>query len=440
MATDQAVQESYQSAIQDLTERLAELELALEDTGWRTIAADTDREFSRAGLRTINRIARLNWLKNPLVKRAVYTQTCYVFGQGITISAYHPDVDDVVQRFVSDPKNRSELFEHQSLMLKETELQLFGNLFFAFFIHPQTGRVRLRSIPPDEVEDIIFNPEDGKDPWYYLRTWSETRLDPGTGQPEYTTRQAYYPDWRHTPAGGHPATIGRVPVEADTPVYHLAVNRLGDMSFGVSEIYAACDWAKAYKVFLENWSTIVQSYARFAMTLTTKPGAGARGVRAAASKLESIMAATAGESPPPPATGGTFVQDGSTELKPLRTAGATTSMDDARRLMLMVSSATGIFEHYLTGDPSTGNLATATAMERPMELMFRDRQELWRSVLREILGFVVDCAARAPAGPLAGTIDRNEYGEEYVVLGNDRRRRSGPAPCRRRIPGTWGRR
>jgi len=43
-------------------------------------------------------------------------------------------------------------------------------------------------------------------------------------------------------------------------------------------------------------------------------------------------------------------------------------MDDARRLMLMVCSATASTSLYLTGDPSTGILRTAKTMERPMEL------------------------------------------------------------------------
>ncbi len=413
-----SLREAYDQALEFFQERLAELELALEDVGWQRVFGETDREFSRAGLLTINKLARIYWLKNPLVKRAIYTQTCYVFGQGMTIQADHPLINEVVQAFVDDPKNRSEFFEHQSRMLKETELQLFGNLFFVFFVHPDTGRVRLRSIHPDEIEDIIYNPEDDKDPWYYRRSWTETRINTSTGTPEQKTRQAYYPDWRHHPAGGHPDQIGNIPVEADTPVYHVAVNCLSDMKFGVSEIYAACDWAQAYKNFLEDWATIVKAYSRFAMALTTK--GGRKGVASARSKLASTLSTTGAETNPAPVTGSTFIGTEGVKLEPVRTSGATTGMDDARRLMLMVSSATGIFEHYLTGDPSTGNLATAKSMERPMELMFRDRQELWRSVIHEILQFVIDCSARAAKGKIPGRTEKDEYGEENVVLDNDK--------------------
>ena len=39
--------------------------------------------------------------------------------------------------------------------------------------------------------------------------------------------------------------------------------------------------------------------------------------------------------------------------------------------------------------------------------MFRVRQELWRSVVRDVYGWVIDAAVIAPAGPLRGTIVRD---------------------------------
>jgi len=85
----------------------------------------------------------------------------------------------------------------------------------------------------------------------------------------------------------------------------------------------------------------------------------------------------------------------------------------------MVCAATGIFEHYF-GDPSTGNLATATAMERPMEMMFRDRQQLWSSVFLEIANFVIKQAVKAPGGKLHsyGKITK-EDDQEKIVMAND---------------------
>lgn len=398
-----------------LQERMAELEMALEDVGWLRIAGQTDKEFSREGLRTINRLARIYWLKNPLIRRAVATQTHYVFGQGVNIEARHPLVDEVVQDFMDDVKNQAELTSHQARLIKETELQCFANLFFVFFTNASTGAVRVRTIIADEIEEIITNPEDAKDPWYYKRVWSSTLLDLATGSRSAKQQIAYYPDWRYKPAQ-KPARIGGREILWDSPVYHIKVNALSDMKFGVSEIYAAFDWAKAYKEFLENWATIVKSYATFAWNLTTV--GGKKGIAEAKSKLGTTLGAGA-ETNPPAAPGSIFMSGLNTKLEPLRTAGATTSADDGRRLMLMVSSVTGIFEHYLTGDPSTGNLATATAMELPMLIQFRQRQQLWVDVYQDILQFVIDASGRAPNGRLKGQAKKNIYDEEIIELGPD---------------------
>ena len=72
---------------QVLSERLAELELALEDVGWVRLGMEGEREFSREGLDRIMQIARYSYLKNPLINRGVEVQRLYVFGQGVNIRA-----------------------------------------------------------------------------------------------------------------------------------------------------------------------------------------------------------------------------------------------------------------------------------------------------------------------------------------------------------------
>ena len=405
-----------------LVERLAVLEDQLSEQGWQRIGGNT-REFTREGLRAISRMVRIYWLKNPLIKRAVAVQNLYVWGQGVTLRAVHPTVDAVVQKVLKDPTNRTVFGDVEAWMRLETGLQLFGNLFFVFFVNPSTGHVKIRTIPFDEIAAVISNPEDAQDPWYYLRVWNTTTVNPSTGFPTTEPKKAYYPDWRYNPRGGHPAYIAGVPVRADTPIYHVSVNRLDDMQFGVSELYAACDWANAYKVFLEKWVTITDALSKFTMQLT---GANKRAATAAVSKLQEMIprlqqGLAEARAQGGGTVGGTFVTTPGTKLEPIKTSGITTSMDDARRLMLMVCSATGINEPYLTGDPSTGNLATAKTMERPMELQFTARQSLWSSILSNILDYIVDQAAMMPSGPLhaGATVEIDDDGDRIVTLGID---------------------
>jgi hypothetical protein len=401
----------YEQTVAYLKESIVELELALEDGDqWRKLTGDREQQFSRAGLKKICATALIQWLANPLIKRAVNTQTQYVFSQGMTVKAKNPDINAYIQSILDNPKNRSELTSHQARMQKETELQLYANLFFALFVNPSTGRVTIRTIAFEEIEDVLYNPEDSRDPWYYKRTWTETDLNGRTKQ-----RTAYYPDFRHDPSNG-PKPDGEL--IDDCFVYHVAVNRLTGMKFGVSEIYAASTWAKAYGEFLKDWATITKALSKFAWRTMVKGGA-----KSVAAARRAIVTKIGGEEASRGETtvGGTLIEGEGSKMEPIKTAGAQVKMEDGRRLLLMVSAATGVFEHYF-GDPSTGNLATAKSMERPMELMFIDRQTLWADIFSEILRFAILQSVRATKGSLRklGAVITDEDGIETIAWGNDK--------------------
>jgi hypothetical protein len=391
---------------QMLTERLVDLELELEREGWISLLEQGDTEFSREGIRAINKLARLMYLKNPLIQRGVNVQAYYVFGQGVEIGAEDEELNAIIQAFMDDAKNQTELTSHTARVGKETELTLFGNLFFAFFVDSKTGRVRVRTLPCAEIDDIITNPEDAKDPWWYKRTYR-------TGAEEaLKTKTVYYKDWRYM-GSDKPTNTDGSPVDiSPAVVYHLKVGGLPDMKFGVSEVYAAMDWAKAYKNFLEDWSTIVRAYARFAMQITVKTKAGM--VRAR-SRLQTTIDANTGETNPPPTVGSMFISSGEgIGVQPIRTAGATTSADDARRLLLMVASTMGLPETFF-GDVSVGTLATARSLDRPTELKFASRRTLWADAIRAISYFVAVKAVEAGQVPGARVID-DEDGEPTLEL------------------------
>ena len=398
-----------------LQERIAELELALDDVGYERIGdSNFDKQFTKASIDKIAAMARVYWLKNPLVKRAVATQANYVFGQGVDVVAADEDVQTVVDAFMEDSKNRAELTGEQAMLTKETELQVTSNLFFTFFTDPLNGATRVRTIPLSEITRIIYNPDDSKEPWYYYRQWQQPK-EPGSQK--YEMHQAMYPDINYMPKGGLPKHFNGIEVMALNPVYHVKTNCLSDMEYGVSEIYAAIDWAKAYKDFLEDWYTIVKSLSKFAWKATSK--SGATGMAQAKQVLEGAI--NGGSNPMnsdlPGQAAQVWMSSDNFDLAPMPKSGATVAVDDGRRALLMVCAATGIYEHYF-GDPSTGNLATAKAMEQPMLLMFQERQELWTDVFNTILGYVINQSALKPGGKLRGIMSFNDYGESYVDMGD----------------------
>lgn len=395
--SDTALIESV-SYVTELEERLAALEYIFDTYDWRLLSAQADREFTRNGLRDITEFSRIFMLKNPLIKRGITVKRLYVWGQGWTVKAKDEQVQEVIDTFLYDEKNDDVIGSHEARMYLEQELETDGNLFFCFFVNQVTGRVRVRTIPFSEIDDVIRNPDDAKEPWYYRRMWTEETFDVANGSITTEQRTAYYPDWRYTPTN-KPQTIGGNPVHWDKPVYHVRVGGFSNWKFGLSEVYDAIDWASAYKSFLEDWATIVRSLRKFAWQMTV-PG-GNRSVAAAKTKLNTTLPGTGIETNPPPIAGSIFVGSEGHNLSPIKTSGATVSADDGRRILLMVAASFGLPETFF-GDASVGTLATAKSLDRPTELMMEDRQALWRDVFWNILYFVVMWAVKAPQGTLSG--------------------------------------
>lgn len=404
-------------ADRQLRERIAELEFANEDREWIALgASDQSFEFSREFVKTITRLARLYYIKNPLIGRGVNVKTDYVFGRGVSIGAKDETINEVVQAFLDDKQNKTELISHEARAAKDRELTIDGNIFFILVPHKETGHIRIYTIDVDEVTDIITDPANRKANWYYRRDWIEVETDLATGQSKETRQTAYYRDWRNRP-NAERSSIGGNPVVADQFVYQVKVGGFSNWKFGISQLYSALDWSKAYKTFLENWSTIVAAYARFAFKVTTTGGKA--GVTAAKNRLATTVSTSSGENNPAPITGSNIVMAQGNDIEPIRTAGAQTSAEDGRRLLLMVAATFGLPETFF-GDVSVGTLATATSLDRPTELMLTSRQTLWTDILHDIIDFVIYHAVTAINGPLRsfGDVSMNEYGEPIVTFGD----------------------
>lgn len=385
-----------------LQERIAELELAMEDDGWQRLGIEGELEFSRDGLDKIIRRARLMFLAHPLIRRSVLVQRYYVFGQGMQIAARDDRVNAVLHEFWDARRNRQALTGHQARSAKEETLQVDGNVFIALFTNASTGRVEIRSLPVDEIRDVIANPQDRLDVWYYKRVWNERTVDLRTGVSSSIRREAWYPDWEFAgPSGRHPGRIGSIPVHGDSPLMHVKVGGTDHMRFGVPDFYAAMNWASAYKSFLEDWHSIIRSLSRFAWRAKTK---GSK-VGKARKKLETTIGGGQGERNPPPVTGGVFVGDEDTDLTPIPKTGAQVKANDGRQLRLMIAAGTDIPDTMLANDPNMGNLATARTLDRPTELAMRDRQQVWRDTFSDLADYVITQARTAPNGKLRSATD-----------------------------------
>ncbi len=414
--------EAEMNNVELLRESIAELQLAMDDVGWQRLVAAGEREFTRDGLRAISAACQLFAIKNPLIRRGLILRQAYVWGQGVEVTARangkrhegEQDVNAVLQAFLDDPGNRRAMFGAEAQQRTERALGTDGNLFISLWTKPTTGRVQVRILPWDEITDVITNPDDASEPWYYRRSWQQQTIDPATAVPRTELRVALYPAIGYRPKTRQ-QSFGNVKVNWDAPVRHIKVNDLQGWSFGVPDAYAAVDWARAYKDFLEDWARLVKSLSRYAWRTTA---AGSK----QAAQIRSKMAVQPTRNPVTGEgndVGATAILGDNRTLEAIPKTGATIDSESGRPLAMMIAAGLGIPVTMLLADPGqTGARATAETLDQPTQLEMGGRRQLWTDVLRDIAEYVIREAVRAPKGALKGVV-QNEDDRETAVLAAD---------------------
>lgn len=390
-----------------LEAHISQLEQALLEPGWQRLSAVADLEFTREGLAMISRLCRLMALKNPLLRRAVQVKTYYVFGQGVEIAAKDETVQPVIERLTDNPGNQATLFGQTGQAEGQRAKMTDANIFLALFTNSMTGRVLVRELAFDEIQRVITNPQDRAEPWFYERVWPEVRQDGPNLSSSSTLRRELYPCIDYQPVQ-RPRTFGGLRINWDAPVLHVHSNRPRNWQFGVPELYPALDWARAHAEYLDDFRKLVKVLAKLAWSLT-----GVKGSQIDRAKTQ-MAAATAEDAP----VGQAWVGDqGGGKLEPMmRAGGVNVSPQDGRQFALMVSAATDVPETMLMGDPSTGNLATATTLDRPTELAMEWDRRTWTQVYDRVCQWAIDAAVIARRIP--GVVER-EDGRRVVTLAGE---------------------
>lgn len=406
-----------------LQESLVDLERSMLDPGWTRLVSEAELQFTPEGLRRIRAACRVFSIINPLIKRGLNIKSAYVWGQGVEITARangretgEQDVQAVISDFLADPGNIRSVTGPEARDQLEHALGTDGNVYVSCFTRPLAGQVSTRVIPADEICDIITNPEDVSEPWFYHRRWVQTVIDYETGAPATATLERYYPAMGYRPLS-RVRRIGDWPVAWDAPVLHVAVNRPLGWKVGIPDAYAALDWARAYKEFLEDWARLMRSLSRYAFKATA-PGNKAAQVKAALAHTPR-RDRYSGE---PDIAGATAIVAPDVALEAMSKSGATIDADSGRPIAMMVAASLDVPVTMLLSDPGqTGARATAETLDQPTELAMKQRRELWTSEFYvPLLNYVITESARAPRGSLKGVIRRDpSSGREYLTLAGD---------------------
>ena len=360
----------------------ADIELALEDQGW--VRLGKSAEMDSVSRRAVVERARLYWHRDPLAKQAVRLWTDYSVGTGMSFRAKDEKAQTLLETFYKHRKNRK-LLGPQGQRKSSHKLLIDGEVFFTFF---KGDPPLLRRIDPLQISKIITHPEDEETPIYYQRDFV-------IGNVPMTK---FYRDWALEPKEEQEAgtlkdangqAIGGSQIVEDVVLYHVPLDPLGNR--GNSLLTPALDWLREHRRFMQARVAITQALARFVMKAKVKGGPAV--LEAARKTLaSSLTKGSDTEINPPAAAGSTWFENQGMDLSAItRKSGAGEARNDSDMFKLMISAGVNIMLHYF-GDPSTGNLATATAMELPMLKAFLAYQTLWTGVYDDFDTIVLDQA------------------------------------------------
>ena len=384
--------------IEILRESFSDMQRVLDrdQAGWLELGSLSDRlEGFTADFRR-RHAARIlvAVVGNPLIKRGVSLRGAYIWGPGVTITVddvpdQGQDINGVVQAFLDDKSNRSTFTSTEARTGWERSLACVGEVWLCLPTDEVTGRVRVRTLPAEQVTDIVTDPEDEATDWLYLREW--------TPKGATTARKVYHPALGYSPAIQDDARTlpsgETIPIRWDAPVRMVRVNSVAGR--GIGDAFAAVPWAHAYKSYLEDWSRYMAALSRIAYTVTSRGDK----VNEVAARMTAALAQPAG---------GGIALDPNSKLEALSKSSATIDADSGRPMAAMVAAALDLPVTTLLGDPGvTGARATAETVSDDSWAVFDVRRDMWRDVISDVIDHVIDAAVIAPAGPLRGTIVRD---------------------------------
>lgn len=408
-----AQQEKWTMAPEDMIGRLREqgheaaylLDL-ITQIEWETIGTRSTRR--QAERQRIVEDSQRQWIHNPLYQWAIWIWTNYGFGQQVAVVPEDENAIDVWDEFWMADRNDPVLAADNVQQLSIDALK-DGNVFFAYHASDQDGETTVTTVNMDEIVEIITHPRNDQQPIFYKREFTDL---PGT------SHTWYYPDWLaffsgiiDAPFNGQTlAEALKVPekdrtdkmgIDADTlgrrnaagtvtVMQHVNWNRKErDDLFGWPLSTAAGPWLRSQRQYMANRLTVSASKAMYVRKMIAK--SGSRGVQSVISTIASNLSRNQYLDRNPPATAGsTLVHNAAidSEELPMRT-GADDAKTDNEMFTWFPSLALGLYPHY-AGLGDAYRLATATSMEKPLEMQWDRYRSFWTAQFRRMVRIVLE--------------------------------------------------
>lgn len=381
-----------------MTEAADLFELLMDEIGWDSVQGASLGDVAPRSVRNVARNTKRNiqkFMEDGYIQGGIRLHTDFVFGRGIDVPKCASDeIQDIVNELWWSPTNQRNFFSFRAQQRRHKETLLSGELNLLVKIDQKTSSIKIYPIDPQDIEEVIPDPDEASRPAFFLVKHSSKKWDFATnqwaipGEPKKVLHRAM----RYKILEASQEEIER------GLVYHVGLNEFFGATRGASFIQAIYDAADEAQAMADDGAAL--SHANAEVGWKSKILKGGKNVM---DKILAFWRTKTDGSNPSRAAASDYAENNalSRDWVTQRDTGANYRKEDMRALKLYLFAGLGFGEHYM-GDASTGNLATATAMELPVVKMIQGEQRMWESVYSDIIDFAIDMAVLT--GRLAGKV------------------------------------
>jgi hypothetical protein len=384
MLETKAANTALANQVEYLAESLADVQLALDNIGWRPLGEEADmNELPLSAIRDYTNVTRALAVINPLIKRGLAVRHAYIWGNGIKL-------EGLVEKhaaFCKKAVNQKYLLSDKAQEELENCLATDGN-FFLLVTKPGSPKSTdgdVARIPMRQITGTISNPDNSEEIWFYKREWKTVVTKAVSHQEDVKDNTVYYPAIDYDEANGKPRQFKGKKVNWDGQrIAAHSVNKQTGWKWGVPDLLSVIFWAKAHKEFLECQATLVKAYSRFAWKVAAPTAANAK---AAATKVGTAPAIDplTGQ---PQAVGATAVTGQGTTISSVGRTGGSVDFEAGLPLAGYVAAGLNVPLNELTADAGNANRASAETLGSSNEKVMKARQSEHIMFFESIFAFL----------------------------------------------------
>jgi len=365
----QAANAALAGKVNELAESLADVQLALDNIGWRPLGEDADmNELPLSAIKGYTQVTRALAVINPIIKRGLAVRHAYIWGNGIKLEGLEKQT-----AFVKSAVNQKYLLSDKAQEEMENCLATDGNFFLLVTKPgPKSTNGSVARVPMRQITGTVSNPDNSEEIWFYRREWKTITTKATTLEEVEKENVEYYPavDYDAEEYGRLPRQFKGKKVNQDSRIAAHSVNKQTGWKWGVPDLLSVIFWAKAHKEFLECQATLVKAYSRFAWKVATPTAANAK---AAATKVGSAPS-TDPLTGQPQSVGATAVTGMGSTISSVGRTGGSVDFEAGLPLAGYVAAGLNVPLNELTADAGNANRASAETLGSSNEKVMRARQ------------------------------------------------------------------